>query len=57
MASKPTLPKGGQAIVIGKGGKVTAAPKAPKPTGKSSKPSLGKPVQRVNRARGRNGER
>ena len=57
--------KGGQAIVIGKGGKVTAAPKAaksttkpgPKPTGKSGKPSLGKPVQRVNRARGRNGER
>ena len=61
-AAKPTLPKGGQAIVIGKGGKVqSAAPKAakpaPKPAGKPAKQPLAKPVQRVNRARGRNGER
>jgi len=61
-AAKPTLPKGGQAIVIGKGGKVqSAAPQAnkpaQKPAGKSGKQPLAKPVQRVNRARGRNGER
>ena len=61
-AAKPTLPKGGQAIVIGKGGKVqSGAPKAakpaPKPAGKPGKQPLAKPVQRVNRARGRNGER
>ena len=46
----PSLPKGGQAIVIGKGGKVQSAAKP------QQKP-LAKPVQRVNRARGRNGER
>ena len=51
----PTLPKGGQAIVIGKGGKVQSAPA--KPAAKASKQPLAKPVQRVNRARGRNGER
>ena len=51
--AKP-LPKGGQAIVIGKGGKVQSAQK---PAAKSGKAALGKPVQRVNRARGRNGER
>ena len=65
-AARPSLPRGGQAIVIGQNGKVqsakTSAPKAAKPTQskpapKSGKPSLGKPVQRVNRARGRNGER
>jgi len=69
VASRP-VPKGGQAIVIGKGGKVqpagkpvkpaahAAQPKNGKPAAKAgSKPALGKPVQRVNRARGRNGER
>ena len=53
-------PKGGQAIVIGKGGKLqTAAPKsAPAQSDpKASKPAIAKPVKRVNRARGRNGER
>ena len=56
----PTLPKGGQAIVIGKGGKVQTAAAKPaqsKPAAKGSKQPLAKPVQRVNRARGRNGER
>jgi DnaK suppressor protein len=60
----PTLPKGGQAIVIGKGGKVqttTAKPAqskpAARPAAKPGKQPLAKPVQRVNRARGRNGER
>ena len=74
-AGKLMVPKGGQAIVIGKNGKVQradqpvkAAPakatpaKSAKPMqSKSAKPAqkhaLGKPVQRVNRARGRNGER
>ena len=61
-AAKPTLPKGGQAIVIGKGGKVqSGAPKAakpaPKPAGKPAKQPLAKPVQRVNRHRGQNGKR
>ncbi len=60
------LPKGGQAIVIGRDGKVTAAPgksAAPKQTApakpqpKSGKPALGKPVQRVNRGRSQNGKR
>ena len=60
-ASAKALPKGGQPIIIGKGGKVQIA-KAPaeKPAAKSGKAAghtLGKPVQRVNRARGRNGER
>ena len=53
-------PKGGQAIVIGKGGKLqTAAPKsAPAQSApKASKLGIAKPVKRVNRARGRNGER
>ncbi len=50
-AVRPSLPKGGQTIVIGKGGKVQAN------ASKSGKQSLGKPVQRVNHARGRNGER
>ena len=53
-------PKGGQAIVIGKGGKLqTAAPKsAPAQSApNASKPGIAKPVKRVNRARGRNGER
>jgi hypothetical protein len=67
--SRFSAPKGGQAIVIGKGGKVQTAqntsarkpskaaqPKSAKPQGKE-KPALGKPVQRINRARGRNGER
>ena len=68
---KAALPKGGQAIVIGKNGKVqsavkTAAPQAKAPKAapqakaashKGGKSGLGKPVQRVNRARGRNGER
>ncbi|MDD6051294.1 MAG: DEAD/DEAH box helicase [Clostridiales bacterium] len=49
--SRPTLPKGGKAMLIGSGGKVQL--NAPK----SSKQGLGKPVQRVNHARGRNGER
>ena len=67
---KAALPKGGQAIVIGKNGKVqsavkTAAPQAKAPKAapqakaashKGGKSGLGKPVQRVNRARGRNGE-
>ena len=59
---KAALPKGGQAIVIGKNGKVqsavkTAAPQAKAASHKGGKSGLGKPVQRVNRARGRNGER
>ena len=53
--NSPSLPKGGQAIVIGKGGKVQTA--SAKPAQKSGKPGIAKPVQRVNRARGRNGER
>ncbi|MBQ8201797.1 MAG: DEAD/DEAH box helicase [Clostridia bacterium] len=72
--SKLAVPKGGQAIRIGRDGKVQAAPvkaamaknaakaaptgKAAKPAGKSgAKPALGKPVQRVNRARSQNGKR
>ena len=58
-ASATALPKGGQAIVIGKGGKVqttSAKPAQSKPV-KPAKQGLAKPVQRVNRARGRNGER
>ena len=67
--SRFSVPKGGQDIVIGKGGKVQAAKPekaapareknaAPHKAGKpSAKSGLGKPVQRVNRARGRNGER
>ena len=54
VSAKP-LPKGGQTLVIGKGGKVQTA--AAKPAAPKAKQSLGKPVQRVNRARGRNGER
>ena len=59
--SRFSVPKGGQAIVIGKGGKLQTAQSAPdprtsKPQGKAKSP-LAKPVQRVNRARGRNGER
>ena len=65
-------PKGGQAIVIGKGGKLQAASpakavnptkaaspakSAAKPASPASKPGIAKPVKRVNRARGRNGER
>ena len=60
----PTLPKGGQTIVIGKGGKVQTSIAKPaqskpaaKPAAKPGKQPLAKPVQRVNRARGRNGER
>ena len=49
--SRPTLPKGGKAIIIGKGGKVQS------PVKPAQKPAMAKPVQRVNRARGRNGER
>ena len=62
-------PKGGQAIVIGAGGKIQpvgkpAATKAASPAAKpakAGKPSSGnsglaKPVRRVNRTRGRNGE-
>lgn len=41
------LPKAGQPIAIGKDGKVKPAPKA----------TLGKPVQRVNRRKGQNGNR
>lgn len=67
---RSVVPKGGQAIVIGKGGKVQSTAKpaaAPKPAqSKSARPaqakqpakaSLAKPVQRVNRARGQNGKR
>ena len=65
---KEPLPKGGQALVIGKNGRVQSAPKAEKPAApqakasrpasrKGGQPGLAKPVQRVNRARGRNGER
>ena len=65
---RPAIPQGGQTIVIGKGGKLqaagsktasagTAKPAQPKPSAKSGKPGIGRPVQRVNRARGRNGER
>jgi len=63
--NRAPLPRSGQAIVIGKGGRLQAAdtkpvksvPQAkPAPT-KAAKPALGKPVKRVNRARGRNGER
>ena len=49
--SRPSLPKGGKAMLIGAGGKVHMN------TPKSAKQGLGKPVQRVNHARGRNGER
>ncbi len=63
-----SVPQGGQAIVIGRDGKVQAAKAVPAkaqqgktapkpPQAKVGKPALGKPVQRVNRARGRNGER
>ncbi len=65
------MPAGGQAIVIGRDGKVTpaasrqtpptkqAAPAKPqqKAGQKTSKPALGKPVQRVNRGRSQNGKR
>ncbi len=50
-AARPAQ-KGGQAIVIGRGGKVQAAPA--KAAGKTT---LGRPVQRVNRSRGQNGKR
>ena len=56
---RPSVPQGGQAIVIGKGGKLQAAgkPAAAKPAQpKSGKSGIARPVQRVNRARGRNGE-
>ena len=64
MSARFCVPKGGQAIVIGKGGKVQAAKPAAAPKAAPAKPaqarkaasSLAKPVQRVNRARGRNGE-
>lgn len=46
--SRPALPKDGRAIVIGKGGKMQ---------GTNQKQHVAKPVQRVNHARGRNGER
>ena len=55
-------PKGGQAIVIGKGGKLQSAAAAKasapsKPAAKApAKPGIAKPVKRINRARGRNGE-
>jgi len=53
---RASVPKGGQAIVIGKGGKVQ--PAAAKPAqSKPGRAPLAKPVQRVNRTRGRNGER
>ena len=56
---RPAIPKGGQAIVIGKGGKMQPATpaKSAKPAAASGKAGLAKPVKRVNRARGRNGER
>lgn len=69
---KKSLPKAGQAIVIGKDGKMKvqtakpapAKPSAPKPVAKTAphnhKPAVrgtGKPVQRVNRGRGQNGKR
>ncbi len=59
---RPALPKDGQAIVIGMGGKVQSVsaaskPAQPKQAAKASpRQPLGKPVQRVNRGRGRNGE-
>ena len=67
MAKKP-LPKAGQPIVIGRDGKLRAADaaKAAKPViartakpaaVKAGKPALGKPVQRINRARSQNGKR
>ena len=72
-AARAGMAKGGQAIVIGKNGKMQAAsaqvskpvqqkaaqPKAAqqKTASRPAKAGLGKPVQRVNRARGRNGER
>ncbi len=69
-AAKKPLPKAGQPIVIGRDGKLKAAdapaPKATKPAAKASRPAqsarsakpvLGKPVQRINRARSQNGKR
>ncbi|MBQ3155858.1 MAG: DEAD/DEAH box helicase [Clostridia bacterium] len=59
---RPALPKDGQAIVIGRGGKVQSVSAVPKPAQPkqaakaSPRQPLGKPVQRVNRGRGRNGE-
>ena len=59
---RPALPKDGQAIVIGRGGKMQSVSAVPKPTQPkqaakaSPRQPLGKPVQRVNRGRGRNGE-
>lgn len=68
--NRAPLPRSGQAIVIGKGGRLqaadakpmkSAAPKAAQakstPAKAAAKPALAKPVKRVNRARGRNGER
>lgn len=62
VSARFAAPRGGQAIVIGKGGKVQqpgkpAAQKAAPAQPRNGKSSLGKPVQRVNRTRGRNGER
>ncbi len=62
-APQAAAAKGGQAIVIGRGGKVQAATKANAPrehaarSERGGKPSLGHPVQRVNRGRGQNGKR
>ena len=55
-------PKGGQAIVIGKGGKLQSAAKAAAPAKSvpakpAARSGMAKPVQRINRSRGRNGER
>ncbi len=63
---KKALPKAGQAIVIGKDGKMKVQPpgkpSAPKQASKFAqhKPAVrgtGKPVQRINRSKGQNGKR
>ena len=75
-AHRLAVPKGGQAIVIGRDGKVKAAQAKPAPAKSSKpaksaaaksaakpavkaadKPAIGKPVQRINRARTQNGKR
>ena len=55
------LPKGGQAVRIGRDGKLQAAEKPARSAAEAGKqpmrPALAKPVKRVNRSRGQNGKR
>ena len=55
-AAKPTMPRAAKPAAV-KTGKPAASANAAKPVRSAGKPALGKPVQRINRARSQNGKR